>query len=263
MKTIIYCLIVLMVMVPVSFAKETGLKEQVYVVKKGDTPADIFFVLRIFYHIPEKKILEWNPDMGLHLIYPGQKIKFYLPQDVTKATIKGETDKIIAELDQLKKEIGEVGILGVTKVLDELLETADSQVADEIRELRKDFQGINEQTNKETKRRFWLLIFLSIVILLAVVVLFFVVVKRTQKQFLEKNVIEVEIEIDDKRYTYRPKIDKDGKFISFYRPKKAENCLLYSKIADLRKSVTGSFKKDPKLVAQEIKSGRLVQQKQK
>jgi len=205
---------------------DTQLKEQFYVVKKGDKPADIFFVLREFYHIPKNKILKWNPDMGLHLIYPGQKIKYYLPQDFTKTIIKGETDKIITKLDQLKKEIGEVGILGVT--------------------------------NKETKRGFWLLIFLSIVIFLAVVISSIIVVKKTPKQLREK----VRIKIGDEEYDYYPRI-KDGKFISLYRPKKGKNFQSFSKISDLRKSVYGSLKKNPELIAQEIKAGRLVQQKQK
>jgi len=63
-------------------------QEHIYTVKKGDTPSDVLFVLWSFYKITPADVIKWNPKIGLHIIYPGQKIKYYLPKDEQLKIIK-------------------------------------------------------------------------------------------------------------------------------------------------------------------------------
>jgi len=70
-----------------TFGEEIG-QEHIYTVKKGDTPSDVLFVLWSFYKITPADVMKWNPKIGLHIIYPGQKIKYYLPEDERLKIIK-------------------------------------------------------------------------------------------------------------------------------------------------------------------------------
>ncbi len=78
-------------------------------------------------------------------------------------------------------------------------------------------------------------------------------VRRKKREKEERP--EVEFTIDNVKYVYQPEIDKDGRYLSVYRPRGEK--LAFKSIIDLRKSVQSVFKKDPALIKQEIKAGRL------
>ena len=74
--------VVMVVMCSISFAENSILGEsREYIVKKGDKPLDVIVTLSIMAKTTPDQIVEWNPDMGLHLIYPGQKIKYYVKEE--------------------------------------------------------------------------------------------------------------------------------------------------------------------------------------
>ncbi len=74
-----------------------------YIVKQGDTPSDIFYVLWNFYQIKPDQVIEWNPKMSLRKIYPGQKIIYYVQprSDNLSEKIQEQLSDIEIALDQI------------------------------------------------------------------------------------------------------------------------------------------------------------------
>jgi len=93
MKRIIIVVAMLIFCVSAAFAGDY--KE--YTVKKGDTLSEIAWALKI----PMQKMIEWNPEAGIHSVHPGQKLKYFLPD----TTIQESNKKIVVleELDLDKK----------------------------------------------------------------------------------------------------------------------------------------------------------------
>ncbi|MFH1367316.1 MAG: LysM domain-containing protein [Patescibacteria group bacterium] len=264
MKKLMICL-AMAVMIFGTFSvvlAETGIEEKTYTVKKGDTPSDIFFMLWVISKAAPKKILEWNPGMGLHNIYPGQKIKYYLEPDkeseVTQE-IKGNLERINLSITQLEEKISQ---LGATKALEDLVSSSREENQMNIKSLRKEFEEKLDSRidsgfsflGQKFSRLFWLtgVGFLIVVLLLGYIIL----AGRRPIKLKEK----VKIEIGDKVYDYYPAIDKEGRYISLYK-NKAGNYLKFCEIGDLYKSVKASLKKNPDLIEQEIRAGRLIQRK--
>ena len=78
-----------------------------------------------------------------------------------------------------------------------------------------------------------------------------------RKKSPDKEKEKIRIKIGNEEYDYYPRI-KDGKFISLYISGNGSGALLYTEIADLKKSIKASFKKNPVLVKNEKKAGRLI-----
>ena len=275
MKKLTICLVIvaMIFVAPLSVFAETELMEKIYLVKKGDTPSDIFFMIWIISKAAPKKILDWNPDMGLHLIYPGQKIKYYLSQDESKK----ELDEISVRLSRIEKQISEIGI---TRAIDELLKTVDSQTAGQIEALRTDLKQYDQKIDRRFNQleskfaqmnnllkdstakaddssaritRYLVYLFLLFVLAVAILVLILIAAAKKQPKIERK----IEIELEGKKYIYYPQIDPDGKYISLHQSKEGGNYLTFREIGDLYRSVKTSFRKNPELIEQEIRADRL------
>ncbi len=83
MKKIVIALVLILslVVVSASFAKDFFGEERTYIVKKGDKPLDIIVSLAILSRTTPNKVKEWNPDLGLHNIQIGQKIRYYVKDE--------------------------------------------------------------------------------------------------------------------------------------------------------------------------------------
>ncbi len=88
-KTSILLMAVIMVMMcSFSFAENSIFGEShEYIVKKGDKPLDVIVTLSITSKTTPDQIIEWNPDLALHNIQIGQKVKYYVK---TKDKVKTE-----------------------------------------------------------------------------------------------------------------------------------------------------------------------------
>lgn len=93
-------------------------KFHVYIVQKGDTISRITKAL----NVSGSDLLKWNQDMGIHNIYPGDKIK-YMPQEIqlnealsALAKLRNQNNNI-KELDEIKAKIDTIGAkMDVTKL---------------------------------------------------------------------------------------------------------------------------------------------------
>lgn len=240
---------------------ETG-EEKTYVVKKGDTPSDIFFTLWLICRVPPKRILEWNPGMGLHNIYPGQIIKYYLEPDKESEAAREIGEKlgeINLSISQLEEKISQIG---VTEALKTLIQDGREENGKNIEALREKFLRLDSRIDsgffllgQKFTSLFWLagVGFLIVVFLLGYIIL---AGRRQPIKLKEK----VKIEIGDKVYDYYPAIDEEERYISLHK-NKIGNYLKFREIGDLYRSVKTSLNKNPELIDQEIEAGRLVQRK--
>jgi hypothetical protein len=333
---------------------ESKLQEHEYLVKKGDTFSDIAYILWMFYRVSPDKLIKWNPQMGLHYIYPGQGIKYYLPQDITevmmgrigdeagktraqitqfekqfrkigaaqvieeavragnatilaqfnqfrtelqgiieerdraiKEMIVEETDKVRVQIGQLEKDIQKVAednkrtsqdtlkaltsVTGIIQGQNASVKNALDKIPRQFGDLRKDLYedirreasslkddiGTNEVVIQLSRYEKIVIGVFLVLLLVALIVWIFSIIAKKRHQPEETKEKEINLELEGVKYTYRPQVNPEGKFISL-RKNKAGNSLCYKDIIDLRKSLKTSFKKEPALIEEEIKAGRLI-----
>ncbi len=293
MKKIVLALMMVWMIIGMVFTADAFGEEQenIYIVKKGDTPSDILFVLWSFYKITPADIMKWNPKMGLHIIYPGQKIKYYLPENerlevinekfknfeksltTAKQLIATGNQDVLFQMRAFKNQIKKVLVKDRAAQINQL-ETEFQKLKTELDEDNKEMlealiasmailQGQNT-TIKSTVDRLWetarvnRLIFaigtvFLIILILGVYWWMFYCLSFLKKK---KEIAEVRIEINGDKYIYRPKVNKEGRYVSLHEFK--GNLLTFQRITDLRKSLKKSFSQDQLLVEKEIKSGRLI-----
>lgn len=269
MKRLILAFLTILVLGSFSIASARMEKHE-YVVKKGDTPADILFVLDVEYSIKAHQVLEWNPDMTLHYIYPGQKIIFYvkpsvqermdrfealfqkigarqLTQQVIQKAVQQGNQEVLAQIEHFRKFIGNINAnQAETK---RLLQNLDFSFQKENQETKKLLDSLLNQQKKEFN--FLWLILGGIILILIILSLGGFYLIRTKKKIPQA---QIEFTLKGQRYVYYPMIDKDGKYISLRK----NNQQSFKSLLDLRKSVRSSFGQNPALIKQEIKAGRLI-----
>jgi len=268
-------------------------QEHIYTVKKGDTPSDVLFVLWSFYKITPADIMKWNPKMGLHIIHPGQKIKYYLPQDERFQAINEkfkDFSKSLATAKQLiaagNKDVSLQMRTFASRIKEVLVKDSKNR-AKQITQLETEFQGLKTELDQDNKEMLDVLtvsmdilqgqnttikstvdrlekaikvkkmIFRAIIAFLVVLAIgvCWLFYSRISSKKREK-IAKVRIEINGDKYIYCPKVNKEGRYLSLHKIE--EKILAFQYLTDLRKSVKKSFSQDPVLVKKEIKSGRLI-----
>jgi len=80
--TLLVVVVVMVMMCSLSFAENSNFGEsREYIVKKGDKPLDVIVSLSITAKTTPDQIIKWNPDLALHNIQIGQKIKYYVKEE--------------------------------------------------------------------------------------------------------------------------------------------------------------------------------------
>lgn len=255
MKSIICCLFVLMVMVPFSiFAEEDGLKEMSYTVKKGDLPADILVVISKMSNTSISEILKWNPEMGLHNIFPGQKIRYYIQPGV-KELLVGEIGKVVSLVDLNRGSITQL-IRETTRTNGEIIKDLKSTRA-EIRLNTSQTESGLKGINKTLGWLLWLIagIFLLCIVIILITFIFFRGTRKNQ-QLLAQQRSYFDLEIDGQRYRFWPEINGDGRFMSLHQTPSGQLLCFWS-LSDVAKSIKTSFRRNPELYQRELNTGKL------
>ena len=222
------------------FATSAFAEIKTYTVKKGDTLSDIIVSLSLIGSKP-KKIFELNPSLGMRLIHPGQKIRYY-------------SSEIKDEIAILRSQINELGAKKTLEIIKSSSEEARQKLEKIEIDVNQGFKSINQEINRLSDRlsekmietREETIIFSVSVILLLMIVLFFVLKKMPSKDENEW----CPITISGKKYFYSPK-KKNNKYISLFRE------LEYEKAYDAARSSATAMKRSEILMNNEIKSGRL------
>ena len=238
-----------------------ALEEKVYVVKDKDTLGELTFAWRK-QGIEVSRIHEWNPGLGTQLEV-GQKILYYLPEDVNKLIVKNinALGQLKADIESIKEKTDnpkpvKVDVVGIKK----------------LQEIEEKIDGMKERNNKNKQ---FLLVFTAIILTIFLFTCFkFVpsILGKVKKLFNAKKIADVTIikkikekdgysillQIDGVLYTYIPEISGDGKFMSLSISEETGQIRKYDNIKGLCNSLKLSFRLEKdKLQKQETEAGRL------
>jgi len=109
---------------------------------------------------------------------------------------------------------------------------------------------IDEKVSKSWN--FWVSVVPSVIVILILLGLIITYILKHRKKREE-----IGLKIEGIEYIYRPQVDSQGRFVSLYN-NGTGSYSAFAKIVDLRRSLKASFKKNPSLIEQEIKAGRLI-----
>jgi len=228
-------------MVPTSiFAEEVGLKEMSYTIKKGDLPADVLFVISRASNAPIAEIMKWNPEMGLHNIFPGQEIKYYIKPGMREIFIT-EIGKVISLIELNQQSITQL-VEEMDKDKKESLEIVRNDVQTSINQISQEIA----QLDSKMSETLWFIIAGLIISISVSLFLFYSnfsgKIKTPKPSF--------DLEINGQIYCYWPVMRK-RRFVSLEKPQ------TYGRISDMAKSTKSFLRNHPELIEQEIKAGRL------
>ncbi len=115
-----------------------AMEKKEYPVKRGDTPSDILWVLWLFHKITLEQVISWNPEMGLHNIYPGQKIIYYVEEPALK--------QVENRLDKFESALLQFGASQLTEeFIKELVDQGKEQAAAQIKQFRVDLKKMFDE----------------------------------------------------------------------------------------------------------------------
>lgn len=219
-KTVIGLLAVVFVLAILAsvFAEENKESFHAYTVKRGDTLSEIAYGLGVSM----EELIKWNPELGIRLVYPGQRIKYLAWADIfetvendgslTRAKIKAQGEETIGAIKDIQRGLPKRQMGTITFVL----------------------------------------VAVSLIVLCALIY-FGLLRKPKQRDVMPKS---LELKISGRKFRYFPLV-QDGKYVSLYKPN-GITPLLFSELGDLAKSLKSSLKNDELLIRQEIRNKRLV-----